>query len=55
MWNDESQVERHAGVDMIPVGASFEWNPEPDDGAPILRPDFNLNVPNRVATPSGTD
>jgi hypothetical protein len=55
MSNYESEVERHAGVDMVPVGESFEWNPGPDNGAPILRPDFNLKVPNPVATPSGTD
>jgi hypothetical protein len=54
MSNYESEVERHAGVDMVPFGESFEWNPGPDDGAPILRPDFNLK-PNPVATPSGTD
>jgi hypothetical protein len=55
MSNYESEVERHAGVDMVPFGESFEWNPGPDDGAPILRPDFNLKVPNPVATLSGTD
>jgi len=54
MSNYEFEVERHAGVDMVPVGASFDWNPGPDDGAPILRPDFNLKVRNPVATP-GTD
>ena len=51
MSNYESEVEHNAGVDMVPVGESFEWNPEPDDGAPILRPDFNLRMPNPVATP----
>jgi hypothetical protein len=55
MSNYESEVERHAGVDMVPFGESFERNPGPDDGAPILRPNFNLKVPNPVATPSGTD
>jgi hypothetical protein len=55
MSNYESESERHAGVDMVPVGGSFEWNPGPDDGAPILRPDLNLKVPNAVATSSGTD
>jgi len=55
MSNYEFEVERHAGVDMVPVGASFDWNPGPDDGAPILRPDFNLKVPNAVATSSVTD
>ncbi len=48
MSNYESEVERHAGVDMVPFGESFEWNPGPDDGAPIPRPDFNFNVPNPV-------
>jgi hypothetical protein len=50
MSNYESEVERNAGVDMIPVGEPFEWNPWPDDGAPILRPDFNVKMPNPVAT-----
>ncbi len=27
MSNDESEVERRAGADMVPVGESFEWNP----------------------------
>jgi hypothetical protein len=53
MSNYESEVDRHAGVDMVPFGESFEWNPGPgpDDGAPILRPDFNLKMPNPVSTP----
>lgn len=51
MSNYESEIERHAGVDMVPVGESFDWNPGPDDGAPILRSDFNLKMPNPVATP----
>jgi len=55
MSNYESETERHAGVDMVPVGESFEWNPGLDDGAPTLRPDFNLKVPNAVATSSVTD
>ncbi|MGA2643928.1 MAG: hypothetical protein ABSF15_04395 [Candidatus Sulfotelmatobacter sp.] len=55
MSNDDSEVERHAGADMVPVGESFEWNPERDGGYPILRPDFNLKVSNQVATPSGVD
>ncbi len=50
MSNDDSEVERHAGADMVPVGESFEWNPERDGGYPILRPDFNLKVSNQVAT-----
>ena len=55
MSNDGSELERHAGVDMVPVGESFEWNPGPEDGVPILRPDFNLKMSNPVATPSGAD
>ena len=55
MSNCESEVERNAGVDMVPVGESFEWNPGPDVGAPILHPDFNLKVPNPVAKTPGTD
>jgi len=34
---------------------SFEWNPGPDDGAPILRPDFYLNVSELVAIPAGSE
>jgi hypothetical protein len=52
MSNYEFEVERHAGVDMVPMGKSFDWNPGPDDGAPILRPDVNLKVTNPVATPA---
>jgi hypothetical protein len=55
MSNYESESERQAGVDMVPVGESFEWNPGPHDGAAILRPDLNLKVSNPVATLSGTD
>ena len=55
MSNDESEVQRHAGVDMVPVGQPFEWNAGLEDGAPILRADFNLKVSNPVATPSGAD
>ena len=43
MANNESEVERGAGIDMVPL-ESFEWTPGPDDGAPILRRDFHLNV-----------
>jgi hypothetical protein len=32
MSNDESKVERHAGIDMVPIGESFEMNWGPDDG-----------------------
>jgi hypothetical protein len=55
MSNDESEVERHAKIDMVLGGESFEWNSGLDDGAPILHPDFNLKMSNPVATPSGTD
>ena len=34
MLNNESGVERHAGVDMIPVVESYEWNLGPDDSTP---------------------
>lgn len=50
MSNDELDVERHAGIDMLPAG-EFEWNPDPDDDAPILHPGFNLTVSKQVATP----
>jgi hypothetical protein len=33
MSNDESKVERHAGIDMVPIGESLETNSGPDDGA----------------------
>ena len=33
MSTDESEVERHAGIDMVPIGESFETNSAPDDGA----------------------
>jgi hypothetical protein len=55
MSNDGSGFEQHAGVDMVPIGESFEWDPEQDDGAPIFHPDFNLKVSNPVAAPSGAD
>jgi len=29
MSNDELDVERRAGIDMLPAGESFEWNPAP--------------------------
>ena len=34
---------------------SFEWNPGPDDGAPILGPDFYINVSEPVAIPAGSE
>ena len=55
MANTESKVERGAGIDMVPVGESFEWNPGPDDGAPILRHDFHLKVSEQVAIPAGAE
>lgn len=57
MSNIDSEIERHAGVDMVPVGEFFEWNPESDGSDPILRRDSNLNlkVSNPVATLSGAD
>lgn len=36
--SSESKVERHAGIDMVPVGESFETNWEPDDGALTFAP-----------------
>lgn len=33
MSTDELEVERHAGIDMVPMGESFEMNSGPDDGA----------------------
>jgi hypothetical protein len=44
MANNEFDVERRAGIDMAPIGESFEWNPGSEDGAPILRDDFDLKV-----------
>jgi hypothetical protein len=55
MSNDRSGFEGHAGVDMVPFGESFEWDLGPDDGAPILHPDFNLKVSNPAAAPSAAD
>jgi hypothetical protein len=51
MTNNEFDVERRAGIDMVPVGESFEWNPKPDDSAPILRDDFDLKVSEQGAVP----
>ncbi len=52
--NNESEVERGAGIDMVPVVESFEWNPGPDS-APILRHDFHLKVSKQVAIPAGAE
>jgi hypothetical protein len=51
MANNESEVELWAGIDMVPFQESCEWNPGPDDGAPNLRPNFQLNVSEPVAIP----
>jgi hypothetical protein len=50
MANNESEVERWAGLDMVPLGESFEWSSEPENGAPILRYDFHLKVSEQVAS-----
>ena len=55
MANNESQVERRMGIDMVPVGEWFEWNPGPNDEAPILSPDFHLRVSESVAIPAGAE
>jgi hypothetical protein len=55
MSNDELDVERHAGIDMLPAGEAFEWNPASDDDAPILRADFDPTVSTQVATPSAVN
>ena len=55
MSNDELDVERRAGIDMLAAGESFEWNPAPDDDARTFHPDFNLTVSKQVATPSGVN
>jgi len=52
---NESEVERRAGLDMVPLGASFEWNTGPDDGVPIVRHDFHIKVSEQVAIPAGTE
>ena len=54
MANNESAVERGAGIDMVPL-ESFEWNPGPDDGAVSLRRDFPLNVSEQGAIPAGAE
>lgn len=53
MANNECEVERWAGIDMVPLGESFEWSPGPDDGAPILRHDFHLKMSEQVANTGG--
>jgi hypothetical protein len=53
MSNDGSEMERHAGVDMVPMGESFGWNPNPDDGTPILDADFKASNPGHQT--SGAD
>jgi hypothetical protein len=57
MSNDGSEIERNAGIDMVPVGEFVEWSPEPDDGDPTIRTDLSLNlkVSNPVAMPSDAD
>jgi len=57
MSNDGSEIERNAGIDMVPLGEFFEWSSEPDYGDPSLRTDFSLNlkVSNPVAMPSDAD
>ena len=36
MSTDESEVERRAGIDMVPVGEWFKPNSEPDHWTPIF-------------------
>lgn len=54
MANNDSVVERAAGIDMVPL-ESFEWNPRPDDGAAILRHDFQFNVSEQATIPAGAE
>ena len=54
MAKNEFAVERAAGIDMVPL-ESLEWNPGPDDGAAILRHDFQLNVSEQAAKPAGAE
>jgi hypothetical protein len=54
MANNEFDVERRAGLDMVPFGESLEWN-GPDDAAPILRDDFDLNLSEQGAIPLGVE
>ena len=37
MSNSELEVERHAGIDMVPVGESIEWSSAHDDCTPKKR------------------
>lgn len=55
MSNDEFDIERHAGLDMLPAGESFEPNPDSDDEARSFRPDFKLTVSEQVTTRSGVN
>jgi hypothetical protein len=50
MSTDESEVERHAGIDMVPIGESFETNSGPDDGT--LGPLASLWTQQSVTNPS---
>jgi hypothetical protein len=43
MSTDEAEVERHAGIDMIPIEESFETNAGPEDGALYLCRYFGHN------------
>ncbi len=52
MANNESEVERKAGIDMVPLGESYEWRLGPDDDT-ILRHDFYLSVSEQFAKPAG--
>jgi hypothetical protein len=52
MASEESEVERKAGIDMVPFGESYEWKPEPDDGTSILRDDFQFK---QVVKPVGAE
>ena len=52
MANNESEVERRAGIDMVPLGESYEWRLGPDDGGPILLRDSHLKVSEQVAKPA---
>ena len=54
MAKNEFAVEPAARIDLVPL-ESFEWNPGPDDGAAILRHDFQLNVSEQAAIPAGAE
>jgi hypothetical protein len=36
MLTDESEVERRAGIDMVPIVEWFKANSEPDNDTPIF-------------------